>query len=380
MRTACLVFIVSLCLSVTAQADPLCGEVLKFMQRPQIATQFMNGEVFYGHDEASCATWYPGNNYAYGTSWMADDFADNYSRCVSHVQWWGSYTAGVPGSVQRFLVEFLDDVAVGPNQLFSRPGNVLSAQIVDFGMLSRGSGTYIEQLVTGSNPQEPVYKYNAELAVPFHQQANTVYWLKIVALPIDPSVIWGWHDRDYTVQDPLASPAVLPGERQVGAYLPGTPEQVKIFHFQDDAVRGNFIEVQFSSDNKTIVNLQENTPAAQPQNYINFIDGPGPQTQNNWPGIGAFSKDLAFALYYSRMPGDANDDCKVSFADYLVLEANFGKTNVGWEGCDFNCDAKVSFADYLILEANFGKTCCIPEPACICLLAAAALSMRRRHD
>jgi hypothetical protein len=78
----------------------------------------------------------------------------------------------------------------------------------------------------------------------------------------------------------------------------------------------------------------------------------------------------------SGLPGDANGDRKVSFADYLVLEQNFGKTDVRWSMGDFTNDGKVSFADYLILEQSFGKT--IPEPATLSLLVLAALAMKRR--
>jgi hypothetical protein len=76
--------------------------------------------------------------------------------------------------------------------------------------------------------------------------------------------------------------------------------------------------------------------------------------------------------------GDANGDRKVSFADYLILEQNFGKTGATWAMGDFNNDAKVSFADYLILEQNFGKT--VPEPASLCLLLCGGLLALRRKS
>jgi hypothetical protein len=63
------------------------------------------------------------------------------------------------------------------------------------------------------------------------------------------------------------------------------------------------------------------------------------------------------------LPGDANGDGKVNFADYLVLESNFRKTGQTFAQGDFNGDANVSFADYLLLEANFGKSISLPAPA-----------------
>ena len=73
------------------------------------------------------------------------------------------------------------------------------------------------------------------------------------------------------------------------------------------------------------------------------------------------------------MPGDANGDDKVNFADYLVLEATFRTTGAR---ADFNDDGTVNFADYLILEANFGK---MPEPGTLFMLALAGLSLLRKR-
>jgi hypothetical protein len=54
--------------------------------------------------------------------------------------------------------------------------------------------------------------------------------------------------------------------------------------------------------------------------------------------------------------GDANIDGKVDGADFLILYANFGKSNRVWEQGDFDGDMDVDFVDYQLLGLNVGKT------------------------
>jgi hypothetical protein len=53
--------------------------------------------------------------------------------------------------------------------------------------------------------------------------------------------------------------------------------------------------------------------------------------------------------------GDCNLDGTVSFADFLILAGNFGKTGMDWDQGDFNYDGTVNFSDFLVLAGNFGK-------------------------
>ena len=219
-------------LSGAALADPLANEQIKFDQKPLIGLP-IGGAIYNGHDELSTA--YLGVNAQGLTGWqgtfMADDFADKLSTPIVHLSWWGSYINNPNNApVSQFLISFESDVPGLPGT-FSHPGTPLSSQIVNLGASAPGSGTFTEQPAGGS-AAEPVYKYNAELNLgqAFPEKADTVYWLKIVALTADPTLKWGWHDRDYTVPDPLASALVSPGETMVG------PQP--IWHFQDDAVTG----------------------------------------------------------------------------------------------------------------------------------------------
>jgi hypothetical protein len=298
--------------ATSAQADPLAGrDLLKFEQKPMVNTAF-GGAIYFGHDELSTA--YGVGNTAnpplnYDGTFMADDFADNFSSPVVHVTWWGSYiddnNAAVPPQphVQKFLIAFESDIPAQPGG-FSRPGTVLQHDVVTLGPLSPGSGTFTETLVRGPDPVlgEALYKYNAELHLgrEFFEQKDTVYWLKIVALvdvpqPISPTNIppgvtqWGWHNRDYTIQNTLASPNVT--SAPFGEFIDGTVAGQNVYHFQDDSVQGQIRYTPGAPFPNDIVQLNP-----QPQNYV-FVNSNGLGPVDGPMGIELKSKDLAFSLY-----------------------------------------------------------------------------------
>jgi len=316
--------------AISAQADPLpLRDKLKFDQEPMVNTA-IQGQIYFGHDELSTAygvgsTASPPLNYQ--GKFMADDFADNFSDPVVHVTWWGSYiddnNAAFPPQphVQKFLIAFESDVPKGPGQTFSQPGSVLQYDVVTAGPLAPQSGTFTETLVRGPDPVlgESLYKYNAELHLghEFLEQKDTVYWLKIAALvdvpqplvvPLPPGTTqWGWHNRDYTLNDPLASPVPSPGEF-VDGVVPGT--NIPIWHFQDDAVQGDLRFTPGAPVGSQII--QQNM---LPQNYV-FVNSTGVGPVDGPPGIEQHSKDLAFRLYTTQVPEPVS--C------VLVLSGAFG--------------------------------------------------------
>ena len=182
----------------------------------------------------------------------------------------------------------------GANEPFSHPGTALLSQIVTAGALTPGSGTFVEKLIRpkGGPPQQTsLYEYNAELATPFVAAPNTVYWLKVVALtePIAPGPAkfqWGWHNRDYTINDPLAPvpPQVTPGENCLFSPIPEIPP---ICHFQDDAVSGDLRLIDIGSPITGRFTVEQSNMS--PRNYLADWDGPA--------YIAESSKDLAFELY-----------------------------------------------------------------------------------
>lgn len=320
--------ILSTAMAAQALADPLPGrDLTKFSQKPMIGTTIVDttGVVvgtYPGHDEVSTAYGFPNSNGVitdYNGPFMADDFADKLTSPVVHVKWWGSYlnnnNAAFPPQppVQKFLIAFESDIPANQNPAgYSVPGQVLQADVVTAGPLSPGSGTFTEKLIRGPDPilGESLYEYNAELHLNnnFFENKDTVYWLKIAALVDVPAGItfpvnqppigttqWGWHNRDYTIQNTLASPAVAPGE-----YIDGTVGTSNIYHFQDDAVQGDLRYVTTPGvPNFGIFQPQTNMV---PTNYKAITDGPFTGQIPGTIGIDAHSKDLAFEIYTVNVP------------------------------------------------------------------------------
>lgn len=293
-----------------SSAHPLPGrDLLKFRQEPMDQTAAF-GQIWWGHDELSTAynaqTVVPPPVTQYTGEFVADDFADTLSTPVVHVRWWGSYlnnfqNPNVP--VNKFLIAFESDQPQGPGVPFSYPLAPLLSQVVTLGPLAPASGTYTETKVSSGGPPltEDLYEYNAELAIPFPQQANTVYWLKIVALvdgdpnnASNPAPRWGWHNRDYTATNPAASPVPNPGENNQGT--PTDP----IWHFQDDAIYGRMMVNTFvnTAGLTQVGALNQFQTTFQPLEYNPNQDGPS--------FIGAFSQDQAFELYTLQIPEPAS--------------------------------------------------------------------------
>jgi hypothetical protein len=316
-------------ISQRAIADPLPGEILKFQQLPltggpsvvdpyvgpyintnglPIPSAATVGAPFPGHDELSTAYSNAANpNVFTNGQFMADDFADMFTSPVVHVRWWGSYlnqTSATP--VHSFLISFETDVpATTGSGSFSHPGTPILSQIVNSGALAPASGTFTETVVPGVvTPDGPLYQYNAELRIPYNEPPTSppnpagdpVTWLKIVALadPTQSNLLWGWHDRDWSIPDPLAltPPTLAPGERDEAA---GTGFPLSVWHFQDDAVGGS---VTVTPQSDPFSPAWVNQSGYTPKNYIDGIDGP--------TGIGQFSKDLAFELYTVPEPASAS--------------------------------------------------------------------------
>ena len=75
-------------------------------------------------------------------------------------------------------------------------------------------------------------------------------------------------------------------------------------------------------------------------------------------------------LRATTLPGDANFDGRVSFADFQRLELGFGRPAAAsareqWGQGDFNFDGRVDFDDFVILRTAFGSSLPVVEAATV---------------
>ena len=66
--------------------------------------------------------------------------------------------------------------------------------------------------------------------------------------------------------------------------------------------------------------------------------------------------DIGACESRSFVPGDANLDGNVDFADLVILARNYGATNATWVQGDFDGDGKVDFNDLMMLARNYRRS------------------------
>ena len=87
---------------------------------------------------------------------------------------------------------------------------------------------------------------------------------------------------------------------------------------------------------------------------------------------------------YGTLPGDADGMGGVDFADFLILNGNFGDSPAVYTDGDFDADGIVGFSDFLLLSGNYGQgddftagadTAAVPEPSSLLYLLLAMAGM-----
>lgn len=69
-----------------------------------------------------------------------------------------------------------------------------------------------------------------------------------------------------------------------------------------------------------------------------------------------FATAAGITVGHLLLPGDANADGRVNFADLLIFAQNYGKTGAAFSQGDFTGDGAVTFADMLIFTQNYGRS------------------------
>jgi len=133
-----------------------------------------------------------------------------------------------------------------------------------------------------------------------------------------------------------------------------------------------------------LVDLSDNQPGWDGSEALyvsNLVLNPGSTIDLNGLNLYYLNGGDPKAFFY----GDANLDGKVTIADFLALQNNFGQVGA-WADGDFTGDEMVTIADFLILQNNWGfgtvgaaSVPTIPEPASLLLLSLGALALVRRR-
>jgi len=183
-----------------------------------------------------------------GESRVADDFVCPVADAITAIHWWGSFwqapyatpasdywtdpslaggVAVLPDVVRAFVVTFYEHVPIASDPLttnmpFGHPGNVLYTTTIDITNIAVALEGVIDRTgngILGDVGDEAVWRYDADLPVPFVQTAGTRYWLSIQAVTENNGAIqWGWHAADKLADNNAVQSG--PASAWGNAYLP----------------------------------------------------------------------------------------------------------------------------------------------------------------
>ena len=146
-------------------------------------------------------------------------------------------------------------------------------------------------------------------------------------------------------------PIRVAGEFENGTSLANGGERIKL----EDADGNTILEFRYDDQAPWPTRADGAGSSLQVVNWAKERDAsPVYDDPGNWHDTSLSPGDYVFYDSF-YLPGDADRDGLVTFADFLIVSANFGKEVQKFESGDFDGTGKVDFADFLILSGNFGK-------------------------
>ena len=117
------------------------------------------------------------------------------------------------------------------------------------------------------------------------------------------------------------------------------------------AFAANFLPAGTTSIVMPAGSLQANTGYNIELDFSNRVSNVGPSLRIDQ----GFDLGTSATLYTATLPGDADLDGKVGFADLVILARHYGMINATWTDGDFNRDGIVDFGDLVTLAGNYGR-------------------------
>ncbi|MHB1158195.1 MAG: DUF7901 domain-containing protein [Phycisphaerales bacterium] len=147
---------------------------------------------------------------------LADDWRCSETGLVSDIHIWGSWRNNNVATTPTFKLSIHADVPAGTGGItYSRPGDLLWSQVFTSGYASRVYATGVTEQFFDPNlgqvfgNDNAIYQYNfTNIANPFHQTVNTIYWLDVQVSSIT-GTYFGWKTTNPSVTPHFMDDAVF---------------------------------------------------------------------------------------------------------------------------------------------------------------------------
>jgi len=203
-------------------------------------------------DEGSVAPYEPPPPYGYAVNAtadvvLADDFLCTETGFITDIHFWGGWKGGMVGEIQYFMLSIHENIPADQNpDGYSIPGETLwetevPVTYVDVVQIDPPVAQSWYDPSTGEvidGDHSSYYQYNVcleEFLSPadiFYQTKDSIYWLKINAVIVDPSSTkWGWKNSNELWMDDAVW-GYWGGFNVYEIYDPGIPKVTNTFFIE----------------------------------------------------------------------------------------------------------------------------------------------------